>query len=365
MNINEFCEQFGGDSRSINEVMREWQLNETEVLLRTLRDQHDQVIGSAVIAGDALNGDGMLDQIPRELKDAFTNLMHEKADTYEEMRQILLRGIQDGDGGFLSFDNDRVCGLINKLKGQIGENVFQHHVGRAAELAHSGSQEAWDVAVKQADGAYEYVQVKLYADPNDVVKHMLKVQEKVANGWINGCAGETVHQIDFAVPADLAERVNELKEHYPQLESMHILPIPVDAHTAADVVKEGMSNIGPDQLSHFFNELLGGAVAAGSLHAVVNGFLWYKGSKEFSGAFADAAASTTISTAGIGLGLFAEAVSHTAMLSGAIGIGGRILLGRVARSRWNFAEFMAQSIAEVEMRTVALRQLHGPRPAPV
>ena len=31
-------------------------------------------------------GDGMLDQIPSELRDAFVNLMHDRASTYEEMR---------------------------------------------------------------------------------------------------------------------------------------------------------------------------------------------------------------------------------------------------------------------------------------
>ena len=359
MNIETFRAQYGGNAHNIKEVMRQWQLIEIDGLLRTLRDQHDQLIGSAVIAADALHGDGMLDQIPSELRAAFVNLMHERADTYEEMRHVLLRTIQSNDGGFLSFDDNHVRGLINKLKGQIGENVFQQHVGSAAELAHSGSQEAWDVAVKQADGAYEYVQVKLYADPRDVVSHMIKVQEKVAHGWIDGCAGDTVHQIDFAVPADIAHRVNELKQHYAQLDSMHVLTIPIDAHGAADFVKEGMSNVGPEQLGHFFHELLGGAVAAGSLHAIVNGFLWYKGSKEFSSAFAAAAASTTISTAGIGMGLFAETLCHTAILSGAVGIGGRVLLSRLARSRWNFAEFLQDSIAESKLRIASLRQLQA------
>jgi hypothetical protein len=363
MTIDDFCVQCGGNTRKINDVMRQWHFNEVDALMRSLGNQHDQLIGSAVIAGDALHGDGMLDQIPRQLRDAFVNLMHEKADTYEKMRQILLEHLRADEGGFLSFDDRHVIGFISKLKGQIGENVFQHHVGSAAELAKSGSQEAWDLAVKQANGVYEYVQVKLYADPHDVVRQMLKVHEKVANGWIEGCAGETVHQIDFAVPADIAGSVNELKEHYSQLDSMHVLTIPIDAHAAADVVKEGLSNVGPEQLGHFFHELLGGAVAAGSLHALVNGFLWYKGSKEFSAAFAAAAASTTISTAGIGMGLVAETLCHTAMFSSAVGIGGRVLLGRLARSRWGFAEFLDKSTAEAKARIAALQQAYIPPPA--
>lgn len=363
MRIDEFCIRFGDNARNANEVMRQWKLEELNLLVQTLQDQHDQIIGGAVVVGDALHGGTLLDQIPRELKDAFANLMHEKADSYAKMRTILLQAIQTSDGTFRPFDDDHVRGLISKLKGQIGENLFKQHIGSAAELATSGSQEAWDVAVKQTDGAYEYVQVKLYANPHDVVRQMLKVQEKVDHGWISGCAGDTVHQIDFAVPADIAERVNDLKDCHSELDSIRVLTIPINAHRAADFVREGMSNVGPDQLGHFFDELLGGAIAAGSLHAIVNGFLWYKGSKEFSQAFADAAASSAISTTGIAMGLVAETLCHSVMLSSAIGIGSRLFLGRLARSRWNFAEFMAKSIAETEARTATLANIFPPMPA--
>ena len=113
--------------------------------------------------------------------------------------------------------------------------------------------------------------------------------------------------------------------------------------------------MGPDQLEHFFDELLGGAVAAGSLHALVNGFLWYKGSKEFSAAFASTAASTTLSTAGIGVGLIADTLCHAAVLSGAVGIGSRIFLSRLANSRWDFATFMEESIFETNALIDSLR----------
>jgi hypothetical protein len=363
MKIDEFCGQFGGNTRNINDVLRRWQLNELDGLLRTLRDQHDQLIGTAVIAGDALHGDGMLDQIPHELRDAFVNLMHEKADTYEQMRQILLHHIRADNSGFLSLDDGHVVGFISKIKGQIGENIFQHHVGTAAHLAPSGCQEAWDIWLDNGEDGHEYVQVKLHASASKIVSYMRIVQEKVANSSIEGWHSETVHNIDFAVPEDIADHVRHLAANYPELHDMHVLPIPVSPAVAADFVKEGMSNVGPEQLGHFFHELLGGAVAAGSLHALVNGFLWYKGSKEFFAAFAGAAASTAISTTGIGLGLVTETLYHAAMLSGAVGISSRLLLGRLARSRWNLAEFLEKSIAEADARIAALQQACMPQPA--
>jgi len=346
MNIKEFCAQYGDNPRNFLDVVGQWQLAEVDSLLRTLQRQHDQLIGSAVIAGDAMHGDGMLDAISNEVRDAFVNLMHEKAGTYREMRKLLLKSIKAQDGTFRSLDDNAVRGFISKLKGQIGENLFQQHVGSAAELAHSGSQEAWDVSIKQADGAYEYVQVKLLAQPGSVIREMRDVQEKVAQGLVEGCAGDTVQRIDFAIPADMVERVNLLKEQYPELQSMRVLSIPISTTGAGDYIKESMREVGPNELFQFFDELVGGTLAAGSLHAMVSGFLWYKGSKELSAAVAEAAANTTISSVGIGLGLGADALFHVAAFSGVVGVGGRLLLGRLAKSRWNFAEFLENSIAD-------------------
>jgi hypothetical protein len=215
MNIQEFCDQFGERPRSICSVLRDWQIEELDKLFETLCNEHAEAIGSTVLVGDTLHGDGLLDQIPPEVRDAFVNLMGTKADTYQEMRQILIAKIKDGSGGFLSFDDPRVRGFISKLKGQIGENLFQRHVGAAAELAHSGSQEGWDVAVRQIDGGHDYVQVKLYSSPQKVIAHMLKVQQKIMDGKLQGVDGETVKHVFFAVPADITEQVQNLADKHP------------------------------------------------------------------------------------------------------------------------------------------------------
>ena len=358
MNIDEFCSRFGSDARTIDAVASQWHFVEMDRMLRNL---DDDAIGTAVIMGDALHGDGLRDQIPRELKDAFTCLMKENAESYQDMRRILSDRIRDGDGGFLSFDDPRVQGFVSKLKGQIGENAFQRHAGAAAHLAQSGSQEGWDIAINHPDGSHEYVQVKLYASPSAVVGKMREVQEKLANGLIEGWDGETVERIDFAVPENIADHVRQLSERYPELSGMEIRTIPISTDTAADFVKEGLGNVGPEQLGHFFDELLFGAVAAGSMHALVNGFLWYKGAKDFSDAFADAAANTSLSAAGIGIGLLAESLLNAVAFASVVGIGGRLLLSRFARSRWSFADFLEQSIASSEGQIAALQELGGAR----
>ena len=89
---------------------------------------------------------------------------------------------------------------------------------------------------------------------------------------------------------------------------------------------------------------------------MVNGFLWYKGAKEFSAAFADTAGSTAISTIGIGLGLVAETLFDAVALSGGLGIASRLLLGRIARARWSFADYVEQSIEALQGHVDALGQ---------
>ena len=354
MNIDEFCDRYGADVRQIESVADQWQATEIDSLLSKLEGD---VVGNATIVGDALYGDGLRDQIPVDLKDAFLKLMGHKAATYREMRQILSDKIHNSDGGFLSFDDRHVVGFANKLKGQIGENTFVKTVGSAAKLATSGSQEGWDVSIAETDGTHRYVQVKLYASHSAVVSKMREVHDKVANGLIEGCDGQAVTRIDFAVPEEIADRVRGLALKYPELEGIHLYEIPKNAAEAAGIVEEGLAYVGPEQLSHLFDELLHGVVVGASLHALANGFLWYKGSKDFATAFADIAANTSLTTIGFGLGLAAEVMFDATMSASVLGIGGRIFLSRYARARWGFADFLEQSIIQSENQIAALERV--------
>ncbi|MDB5344738.1 MAG: hypothetical protein JWP89_3115 [Schlesneria sp.] len=355
MRIDEFCTTFGEGVKSIDAVNQEWHIAEIDRMLGKL---HTDAIGTGVMVGDALHGDGFRDQIPSELRDAFRALMHKKADSYNEMRQILADKIRDGDGDFLSFRDRRVQGFVSKLKGQIGENLFKEHAGAAAQLAESGCQEGWDVVVAQRDGLHEYVQVKLYANADNVIRKMREVHEKVSNGLIEGVNGETIERIDFAIPENIADAVKErIANQFPELIDIKIHTVGISATAAADIVHEGLNNVGPEALEHLFDELLGGTMTAGALHALANGFLWYKGAKDFSDAFADTMASTALSTSGICLGLLASTLTNSTPISFAIGIGGRTILSRFARSRWSFADFLEESIETSRAQLTALQDL--------
>ncbi|HEY4260359.1 MAG TPA: hypothetical protein VGM98_09370 [Schlesneria sp.] len=358
MRIEEFCVTFGEDIKSIDAINQEWHIAEIDRLLGKL---HADAIDAGVLVGDALHGDGLRDQIPSELRDAFRALMHRKADTYNEMRQILADKIRDADGDFLSFRDRRVQGFVSKLKGQIGENMFKEHAGAAAQLADSGCQEGWDVVVRQPDGLHEYVQVKLYANADNVIRKMREVQEKVSNGLIDGVDGEKIGRIDFAIPENIAEEVRErIATQFPELIDIKIHTVGISATAAADIVHEGLNNVGPEALGHLFDELLGGTLTAGALHALANGFLWYKGAKDFSDSFADTLASTALSSTGICIGLLASTLTNSTPISFAVGIGGRTILSRFARSRWNFADFLEESIEQSLTQLTVLQNLGGP-----
>lgn len=366
MKIEEFCSLYGEAVRDINSVTQDWHVTELQELVETACTHGRQggslhgAVGDAVVVGDALRGGTLLDQIPPPVQEAFASLMGVKPSNVPEMRSLLLSHLQTERGGFRSFSDPSVIGFVSKLKGQIGENLFTEHVGTAARLAASGSQEGWDVAVRQSDGAFQYVQVKLYESASGVVRHMQEVQQKVLSGALGGVDGEPVSKVFFAVPDDIRDDVVRLAAKHDGLADMvYDKSIPISARNAGSLVTEGMSNVGPDQLKHFFGQLLCGAVAAGTLHAVVNGFLWHKESKELSSAIADTVTDTFVSTAGIGIGLIAESLIQTTLMSGAIGIGARMFISRVTRSRWSFAEFLQKSLAETEAQIALLQQVNA------
>jgi len=372
MGIREFAERHGQRARPIRDVIAEWQLSELHSLVTrsslarggsadgtaTLGVLIGEDVGQTVLVGDYLRGQTLLDQLPSELRAGLAELRRIDPRDVSAMREELLAHLSGGEEGYLPFNDPRVLGYVNKIKGQIGENIFKEHIGKAAELASSGSQEGWDIAVRQADGSYDYVQVKLYQSPAAVVRHMRNVHDKVLAGALEGVDHQQVEHVYFAVPEDIREEVARLAGRFEGLSRMlYEKSIPISSRDAADLVTEGLGNVGPDQLAHFFDELLGGCVVAASLNSAVTGFLWYKGCKDFSTAVADVATDSALSTIGIGVGLLAESACDTALMAGGIGLAARLFLKRAARSRGDFADFLKESVQSTRTAVAGLRGL--------
>lgn len=194
------------------------------------------------------------------------------------------------------------------------------------------------------------MQVKAYSDANGVMGEIRKVLGKVDAGIIKD-GDLIVDKVDFAVPENIDDEVRE-KVQAAGID-IEILTIPMTSPEVRAVVGEGVADVGPEALSHFFGELLGGSLTAAALHGAVNGFLVYKGAKERSQFIEDTVYSTGISSGGLTAAFVTEAALHklsayAAILGGpttwaatfGVGMTARMYLKRVADRR-NVAERLA------------------------
>lgn len=313
-----------------------------------------QITGGVILA-DALIGDGMRDHISPELLEGFRALMGEKADTADEIRDILVEKLMLGDAS--------VLGLINKIKGQVGENLFAEtaaNAGFSARLAEAGNQEAWDCCVTGSDGVAQYVQVKTYASADAVVEKMKEVAEKVSAGKITD-GDKAVDAISFAVPQDIYGDVVS-KAQAAGLDTP-IIPFDLSAQDAARIVQEGFDNVAYHGFGNFFNELAGGTLTATVLHTLVQAFLLHKGASENT--MRNIARETGLSAGGIGaaLGMEGVVVKGLGLATGSLpavalliatGMTARGLLRRIV-ARHDYAGFLRQENALLEQRLLAFR----------
>lgn len=267
--------------------------------------QLDQLLGTSVAAGltlgDLMVADGLRDRVSPELFHAFHALMGEQADSYDQVRQILIERLEDGPAS--------VLGMINKIKGQVGEHWFLDQaqaLGMEARLAELGNQEAWDVAIDHVEGPTQYVQVKMYQDSAGIVEQIQEVQAKLhVPGRITD-GDQAVEAIDFAIPATMIEPVQARLQELG-LEA-NLIPMQGSAGEAAEVVQAGFDRVGPEALEHLFGQLLGAGVSAAALHGLVHSFLIYKGAKSASSFLGDTASQTGLTVSGLAAGMGIETV---------------------------------------------------------
>lgn len=290
MDADSFCREHEGsgrETRDIESILARWEE-------RSGWKKADDFLGYqtllTVLLADAAYGDGLLDQISPDLLAAFAARRGESLDDYDEVRSYIAEMIGRGD--------ESMKGLVSQIKGQIGELVFRDEAGGHAYLAASTNQEAWDVAIPHAHGATEYIQVKIYSSADRALKMMEEVTSKVSEGRIFDGDLQVGH-IDFAVNSDIADDLRRLAAARPELADVRIHAIPITEHEAAGIVSEGIANVGPDQISNLFDQLLGGTVSAAGLHALSNAFLVYQGAKEASAAARDTVVGTALSAPGV------------------------------------------------------------------
>jgi len=290
--IDDFCRSYPeANESSIDDYANKWLIEkQVDELLGT-------AIASGVVFGDLLVGDGLRDQISHKLFEGVLKLKNDEAMTYSQVREFLIDKIGQGDPS--------VAGIINSIKGHIGEMQFLNQVGSSAALAPP-NQEGWDIKINHDGGVAQYIQIKMYDDPSRVIQQMQEVLDKADHqSLIDG--QHIIHHVDFAVPYDIADAVNQKAQDL----NMHVHVIPINGMTADDakhIIEHGIHNIGQDALQNFFGELFSGTLSAAALHTAVNGYLWYKGAKDANAFFEDTAISSFISGGGICTGMAVEHV---------------------------------------------------------
>lgn len=349
MKIDEFCRKHDGPRISIDQIRTKWKREQAE------RDI-DALLFAGVITPDGLIGDGLSDRISPDLHEALAGLMKDKISTYGDARAYLREVLERSPEG--------VEGTINKIKGQVGENFFAKATEGKARLASSGSQEAWDVCIEN-NGIKTYVQVKMYGGDGAaarVIAHMKEVQQKVAEGTITD-GGEVITNITFAVPHDIAEKVRAAAANSPELSAVEVISVPMTAAEAAEVVTDGLDALGPEAMSHLFNELLGGTLAAGAIHTMLSAIKVWRKDQAADEAVEQVIGNTLLSATGYGAGLAAEVALDTTLdallgtVSVGTGIAVRIALKRAAKARLDSHQNLKLNAAILRERSRQLAAL--------
>lgn len=273
----------GRSPRPIEQIVAKWELQ-----ARGPRDDSTGMMTMLSVLGiDAAIGDGLLNEVPPDVQAAMEHLMGEKADTYDEARELIRHSLAKGN---VSFE-----GFVRKIQGQIGEDRFVQEYPDYA-LATSKSQEAVDALRHLPDSTLAATQVKAYADADAVIRHMLQVQAKVDHGFV--VEGDFVSQLNFSVPADIADDVRKKMLSHPELANIHLLPIHVSAFQAAQEVRLAGENI-TNPIEHLGGDVLESVALMAALDTLTNAFLLAKGKKTIADVVQEAALKTPIGAVAI------------------------------------------------------------------
>lgn len=331
--IDDFMVRYSSDQRPIANILKGWEKK------RLAKDIADAVIVSGVMAADLLNGDGFRDHVPQAVRDAVGNLARQPNNLamYDTVRERIE-----------ALETDSIDGWVNKYKGQIGEDLFAKTFG--AQLATSGSQEGYDL-VRQTQNGPQYIQVKMYSDPNGVVENMVEVQHKLTNGQIySHDTSSLVSKIDWAVPEDIADEVKALSKAFPELAGVTVYSVPMTALEAEGICRAGVASVqaeGLERLNDLFGEVTTGVATAVSMQVAFVGFLWWKGQVEAERAHQQLTGAVFTSTAGFTAAIAAEEIADSLLLGGpvgfAVGFTARQVVLRALRSRTDFVSHNASA----------------------
>lgn len=286
MKIEEFKSKYGnGAVGKMSELLKN----------SVKRRRADDLLGVEITAGLTLAdllSEGRLNDAPisNEVKETLSALMGDKVDTRDEAISFFRAMVEKGDAS--------AEGLVNKLKGTLGELKFQESFGDGIQLAQSGSQEGFDLITN--DG--KFIQVKMYQSSEGVIDAIEKNADKIANHEIL-YDGQYVEQIDYAVSSNIYE---ELKSQGVEAEyGIELHEVPMTAEEAGNVIRD---EINEAAWEGFFSNALGVTITAGALHGAINAYMYAFKEKAVEDAIKDTVKSTGMTVASVSVGYVAEGI---------------------------------------------------------
>jgi hypothetical protein len=246
----------------------------------------------------------------------------------------------------LAGGDESVKGWINKIKGQIGEDLFLKEAGKGVRLADSGSQAGYDV-IRSTGDELEFIQVKLRGKASEIIGEMKALQQRVvADKIISDDTGETVQDISWVVPKDIVDSVREIAQANPELADLTISSVGITAKEAADIVQRGVNAVGAVGLAdakNFMGNLTDGVTSAVAAQTALVGFLLWKGECEVKQAQEKLMDTAITSTAAFAAAQAAEQVVDTLVLGGplglVLGVATRQVVARTLSSRREFIHY--------------------------
>ena len=306
---------------------------------------------AGVTVADVLLGDGLGDTFSPDVRAAFRNLMEERADTRHEVEALLRAKLELGD--------ESVRGLMNKVQGQIGEDIFVRGAGGHAALAPSGSQRDWDVRIVDDQGValrhVRHVQVKVYEDADAAIEKLEALHARLQQGLVTD-GSQVLQGVDFAVNPEIFQEVREraIQLGYPG----DVLPLGRTRIDIRELLEGDIADV-REPFEHFFGELLGDVANVAIVQALAHGYLLLTRSRDQRGAAADYGVSISISSGGVvtahiteqlvdhilaaldyGDGASVLAMEPSTAAALAAGMATRALLRRVILERLRFATWL-------------------------
>ena len=252
MKIDAFLKKYGKtrSKQEVSKIMKRWQAH----------DFMDRFLGTTVAPGiftiDILTGEGLVDLSP-ELR-ALAEKVSGGHQTKQEIKDFLVENVGK--------DDSVIQGHINNFQGKIGEWRFENISNKNIELAQADNQAVVDFKRNTAEGV-EFVQVKVYSDPNDVIEKIREANQKVAGDTILWNKEVQVENPPvFAVNEDIYE---EVKSKAAQLG----LPNKIESlGITRDEIRYGLENGFENIQSEFFANYLSPVAMSVGIQSL---FEWY------------------------------------------------------------------------------------------